>query len=145
MMRSQLFRFLAYACVGATGTAVQYGILFALVSKGTPGPVPASRIGGAAGAVVNYILNYKLTLRSSDSHRNIAPRFFAVAGAGVALNSLFMFLLVHRLSMPYLLAQCVATACVLVTTFVVNSIWAFKTPPRVESSTSPPEIRQWQK
>ena len=57
----------------------------------------------------------------------IAPRFFAVAAAGLAVNSVCMFALVNYLHLPYLLAQCAATVCVLATTYVANSIWAFKT------------------
>jgi putative flippase GtrA len=116
-------RFCAYACVGAAGTGVQYVVLYALVSSKMLGAVAASCIG----AIVNYLLNYHLTFRSTSRHAHVAPRFFAVAAAGIAVNSVCMFLLANCLHVPYLIAQCAATVCVLATTYVANSIWAFKT------------------
>ncbi len=120
-------RFCAYVCVGATGTGVQYVVLFALVSTKMLGAVAASGIGAVFGAIVNYVLNYHLTFKSTGRHAHVAPRFFAVAAAGLAVNSVCMFALVNYLHLPYLLAQCAATVCVLATTYVANSIWAFKT------------------
>lgn len=120
-------RFCAYVCVGATGTGVQYVVLFALVSTKMLGAVAASGIGAVFGAIVNYVLNYHLTFKSTGRHAHVAPRFFAVAAAGLAVNSVCMFTLVNCLHLPYLLAQCAATVCVLATTYVANSIWAFKT------------------
>ncbi|MGF6756787.1 GtrA family protein [Paraburkholderia sp. GAS334] len=129
MTQRRFLRFCAYVCVGATGTGVQYVVLFALVSTKMLGAVTASGIGAVFGAIVNYVLNYHLTFRSSGRHVHIAPRFFAVAAAGIAVNSVCMFLLAHWLSVPYLLAQCAATVCVLATTYVANSIWAFRRQP----------------
>ena len=127
MTQRRWLRFCAFACVGATGSGVQYVVLFALVSTKMLGAVAASCIGAVFGAIVNYALNYHLTFRSTGRHAHVAPRFFAVAAAGVVVNSVCMFLLANCLRVPYLLAQCAATVCVLATTYVANSIWAFKT------------------
>ncbi|SEA58842.1 GtrA family protein [Paraburkholderia sartisoli] len=127
MTQRRWLRFCAYVGVGAAGTGVQYVVLFALVSTKLLGAVAASCIGAVFGAIVNYVLNYHLTFRSTGRHAHVAPRFFAVAAAGLAVNSVCMFLLVNDIHLPYLIAQCAATACVLATTYVANSIWAFKT------------------
>ncbi|CAG4907159.1 GtrA family protein [Paraburkholderia saeva] len=127
MTQRRWLRFCAYACVGATGTGAQFAVLYALVSTKMLGAVAASCIGAVFGAIVNYVLNYHLTFRSTGRHAHVAPRFFAVAAAGIAVNSACMFLLATWLHVPYLIAQCAATACVLVTTYIANSIWAFKT------------------
>jgi len=123
-------RFVAYACVGAAGTAVQYVVLAVLVSTGTLGAVAASCVGAAAGAVVNYLLNHRFTFRSDNAHRVAAPRFFVVAAAGVACTSLLMTVFTHAWLMPWLVAQCVTTACLLALTYTINSAWAFRSAER---------------
>lgn len=118
--------FLAYACVGAAGTCVQYAVLSALVLLDACGAVLASALGAIAGACVNYLMNYRITFRATASHGKTAPRFFVVAAAGVALNSSLMFALIHRINAGWLVAQCVTTACVLIFTYGANSLWTFR-------------------
>jgi putative flippase GtrA len=102
-------------------------ILIALTASSLTGAVVASTLGAAAGAVVNYWLNYRLTFRSDAAHTRAAPRFFCVAAAGMVVNATLMSVLVDRLHVYYLIAQCVSTGCVLVLGFVVNSLWSFRT------------------
>ncbi|WP_206953183.1 GtrA family protein [Trinickia acidisoli] len=130
MRGRQFARFVAYACVGATGTAVQYVVLAMLVSTATLGAVAASCVGAAAGAIVNYLLNYRFTFRSDNAHRVAAPRFFVVAAVSIALTSVLMTVFTHTLRMPWLAAQCVTTACVLALTYTINSAWAFRSAER---------------
>lgn len=120
-------RFAAYASVGAAGTAAQYAVLSALVLFHACGAVVASGFGSITGAVVNYILNYHFTFRTTASHNKTAPRFFTVAAIGIALNSVLMFVLIHRLPLGWLAAQCITTACVLILTYGANSLWTFRT------------------
>lgn len=126
MRGGRLTRFVAYACVGAAGTAVQYVVLAALVSTHALDAVAASAIGAAAGAVVNYWLNHRFTFRSDNAHRVAAPRFFVVAAAGIALTGVLMAIFTHGFRMPWLAAQCVTTACLLALTYTINSAWAFR-------------------
>ena len=125
-MRHAMLRFAGYACVGAMGTVVQYLVLAALVSTHVLGAVAASCLGAVAGAVVNYCLNYRFTFRSSSPHRKTAPRFFTVAAAGLGLNGVLMFVLTHWAHLPWLPAQCITTACVLVLTYTASSVWTFR-------------------
>lgn len=125
-MRHRLLRFAGYACVGAMGTLVQYAVLASLVSTHLSGAVVASCIGALAGAIVNYSLNYRFTFRSTSPHRKTAPRFFAVAAAGLCMNGLLMFVLTHWARVPWLVAQCMTTAAVLVLTYTASSVWTFR-------------------
>ncbi|WP_162878062.1 GtrA family protein [Trinickia diaoshuihuensis] len=126
MRGGALARFVAYACVGAAGTAVQYVVLAALVATHTLDAVAASCIGAAAGAVINYALNHRFTFRSDNAHRVAAPRFFIVAAAGIALTSVLMAVFTRTFGIPWLPAQCMTTACVLALTYTINSAWAFR-------------------
>jgi putative flippase GtrA len=125
-LSSRACRFVRYAAVGATGTAIQYAILGSLVPMRLCGPVLGSSIGAVAGAIVNYLLNRRLTFRSSARHSATAPRFFTVAAGGFAVNWAAMSAMTRALHAPYLAAQCAATAAVLALTFTANSAWSFR-------------------
>lgn len=124
--KARVLRFARYALMGLMGTAVQYALLVALTATHAASAVIASTAGAAAGAVVNYLLNYRITFQSSAKHAHAAPRFFVVAAAGMAVNAWVMHALVEHLHVYYLLAQCVATGVVLLSGFVVNSVWSFR-------------------
>ena len=126
-----MVQFLRYTGVGAVGTACQYLILWVGVERFAANATRASLGGAVVGAVVNYMLNYYYTFGSSSSHAVAAPRFFAVAGVGIAINTALMHVLVDWVGVHYLVAQVVATGVVLVTSFLVNRIWTFSRGHRV--------------
>ncbi|HTJ95423.1 MAG TPA: GtrA family protein [Pararobbsia sp.] len=128
MTRAGFRQFVRYAIVGAAGTATQYAVLGMLMSLHVCEVVLASGCGVIAGALVNYALNYRITFRATTPHRRAAPRFFAVAGAGLGINSALMYGLAHRLGMPWLFAQVLTTACILVFTYVASLRWTFHSP-----------------
>jgi putative flippase GtrA len=119
-------RFIRYAAVGAMGTVAQYAVLIVIVESRVADAVTASVAGAVAGAIVNYLLNRRYTFRSSYSHFLAAPRFAVAAVAGILLNGLAMALLVKHAGAPYILAQLITSAAVLVLTFLINSLWTFK-------------------
>jgi putative flippase GtrA len=120
-----LRRFLGYVCVGAAGTAVQYVVFVVLISIHAIGAMAASSVGAIAGAIINYGLNYRFTFRSTGPHSRTASRFLAVAAVSVGVNGTFMFVLMHRLGVSWLPAQCVTTLGVLAFTYTANSLWTF--------------------
>ncbi len=117
-------RFLVYALVGASGTLAHYLLFVALLSVDTP-VLLASLAGYVLGALVNYALNYTVTFASRRPHREAAPRFFAVAGIGLALNLLIVALLHRWAAWPPLAAQVAATLACLFATFLLNARWSF--------------------
>ena len=115
-----------YATMGAVGTAAQYCVLFGLVESGTASALTASTLGFVAGAVINYLLNYRFTFRSRKSHQETFIRFMTVALLGLIVNSLIMGVATRLARLDYLLAQIIATGAVLATTFVTNRGWTFR-------------------
>lgn len=127
--------FVKYAGAGAIGTAVHYALLIGLVEISRSPPVIAAACGAASGAAVNYALNYRYTFRSNAYHLSAMPRFAAVTAAGVAINSLVVFLCV-RSGAHYLLAQGIATLLVLLIGYLANSLWTFAGKDDDQSSVS---------
>ena len=118
-------RFVKFAGVGAIGTAGHYITLFLLVDIGGIDAVVSSSAGFLVGAIINYVLNYQYTYRSSQSHVSTAPKFFAIAAGGFFLNGAAMSLLVNKLGLYYLLAQVISTGLILIWTFLANHYWTF--------------------
>jgi putative flippase GtrA len=85
----------------------------------------ASSVGFASSAVLNYWLNYRYTFASSASHLIAGSRFVAISTFGLVLNAVLMWLLVEQAQWPYLVAQVIATVCVLIWNFCGNAFWSF--------------------
>ncbi len=117
-------RFPLYALVGAVGTLAHYAAFLSLLGGGVEVLV-ASFCGYVLGAFVNYAMNRKVTFRSKRPHREAAPRFAAVALAGLGLNLAIVALLHEGLGLHALLAQVVATGVCLVATYALNAAWSF--------------------
>ena len=73
------------------------------------------------------LLNRRITFRSNRRHREAAPRFMIVAALGLSLNTLFMYLHVALLGVNYLIGQVISTGIVLMSNFLANRHWTFRT------------------
>jgi len=120
---SQLTRFTGAGLISAIG---HYGLLISLVQGLDVEPVMASLAGALLGAWINYAVNYRYTLRSRKRHRESVAKFAVVAGVGLLLNTLFMWLGVHLLAAHYLVSQVLATVLVLIWSFGANRHWTFR-------------------
>ncbi len=121
-------QFLRFAAVGATGTATQYALLWLGVEFVHIGPVIASTIGYAGGSIVNYLLNYRFTFASGKSHLEAAPKYYAVIGVGLLINTALMGWLTGSLGWYYWPAQLLTTALGLCWNFAGSRWWAFTGP-----------------
>jgi len=116
----------SYLAVGAVGTALHYLLMVALIEAARLGAVLAATCGFAAGAAVNYLLNYHYTFRSQQPHAIALPRFLVLALLGAAVNATIVNLGIRRLAVHYLLAQVIATSVVVVVTYIGNKTWSFR-------------------
>jgi len=121
-----LRNFILYGMVGALATPAHYLTLILLVEAGGVGPVLATSLGSVVGALVNYVLNYHYTFKSSKAHLDAGPKFFTVALNSGILNALLVYLGVDLLCGHYLLVQIGATLIVFLANFVLNSAWTFR-------------------
>lgn len=120
-------QFVTFAVVGGVSTACHFAVLFALHEWVRVGVVAATSWGAAAGAVVNYVLNRRITFAASGSGAGAIPRFALVAITGLGLNSGSMAVLEQVVpQVHYLLRQCVVTGFVLLYSFTLNRFWTFR-------------------
>lgn len=119
-------QFVKFASVGVVGTLVQYTLLIVLVQALDVNATLASTAGFACGALTNYSLNYYYTFASNKNHAEAITKFFTVALVGMFFNGLVMHFCTETLTMPYLIAQVLATGLVLLWTFSANRLWTFR-------------------
>ena len=124
-LRSPILQFLRFVLVGAAGTVLHYLALTTLVLLSLMSPGAASAVGACLGACVNYWLNQRFTFASTRPHREMMPRFFAVAAVGAVANGLIVSKL-SSLGMHFLLAQVIATCTILVANFLISKKWIFQ-------------------
>lgn len=124
-MKPLHIQFLQFSGVGAVGTLVHYSILIALVHGLAFGAIEASSAGFMAGALTNYLLNYRYTFTSNKRHQEAMTKFFVVALLGLFFNGLIMSFCTHSLQLHYLVSQVIATGLVLLWNFTANHKWTF--------------------
>lgn len=118
-------QFLIFASIGAIGTVAHYATLILLVQIAHTDPVLATTIGFAVGALINYILNYRITFNSDKRHREALTKFLSVAVLGAITNGLIMSLGINIFDIHYLVIQLIATCIVLTLNFTANKYWTF--------------------
>ena len=127
MPHSLHHQFLRFAAVGASGTVVQYVVLWAGVSCfGTGAAAAASGLGYILGSVVNYVLNYFFTFKSVKAHGEAATKYFTLLAVGWCINTSLMWFLVQHQGWHVWLAQLLATGLGLLWNFAGSRWWAFK-------------------
>ena len=120
-------QFTTFTAVGAVGSAFHYAVLIALVQFVHVGPLAAAAAGFVVGALVNYVLNYRITFRSAKRHREAALKFFSVAIVGLLMNTAIMGFAIAVLNLHYLVSQVIASGIILLSNFAGNRLWTFKT------------------
>lgn len=124
-LRTSVLQFLSFILIGAAGTLLHYLTLTSLVLSMLVSPGPASAVGACVGACVNYVLNYRYTFASTRKHRQLMPRFFAVAALGAIANG-FIVNWLSGLGMHFLFSQIIATCTILSSNFLISKKWIFQ-------------------
>lgn len=114
-----------FLLVGGSATVVQYLVLVVLHRGFGVAATLASAIGFALSAIYNFVVSYHYTFRGSRSMRSALPRYALVIVIGLAINTAIFDVAMHVFGLPYLLAQMVATAIVLVWNFSLGRAFVF--------------------
>ncbi len=118
-------QFLLFVVIGGGCTLIQYMILYGLTEFLGVAPVISSSIGYVLSAILNYLLNRRLTFSCERKHSESVPRFFAISGAGLIINAAIIYLFQTVGGVHYLIAQIISTIIVLFWNFSANRAWTF--------------------
>lgn len=114
-----------YIAAGSLAVGVHYFVLILLVEGAAVNATLSSSCGFAVGVILNYLLQYYWTFRSSGPHTRRFPIFITVAVVMLGLNAAIFWTLHERLGINYLLAQACAIGVVFLLNFLVNSRYTF--------------------
>ena len=118
-------QFIVYSAIGAFGTIGHYIVLIFLVEFIRADPVLATTAGFVVGALINYLLNYRITFNSNKRHREALVKFLMVAILGAVANTMIMSAGINIFDAHYLVTQVIATCIVLSLNFTANKFWTF--------------------
>ena len=121
-----LVQFIKFGIVGVSNTLLTLVVYTVLLKVFGVWYLAASAIGFIAGATNGFLLNRRWTFRDHVGDALTPVRWAIVQGAGLAIDELMLYVLVHDAKLDKLLAQVCATAFVTVTTFFVNRAWTFR-------------------
>lgn len=121
-----LVQFVKFGVVGVSNTLLTLVVYTVLLKVFGVWYLAASAIGFIAGATNGFLLNRRWTFRDHVGDALTPVRWAVVQTAGLAIDELMLYVLVHDAKLDKLLAQVCATAVVTVTTFFVNRAWTFR-------------------
>jgi putative flippase GtrA len=121
-----LVQFIKFGIVGVSNTLLTLVVYTVLLKGFGVWYLAASAIGFIVGATNGFLLNRRWTFRDHVGDALTPVRWAIVQTAGLAIDELMLYVLVHDAKLDKLLAQVCATAIVTVTTFFVNRAWTFR-------------------
>lgn len=119
----QLWR---YSTVGLLSAIIDFTILYNLTDKLGFHYLWSATISFIVAASVNYYLNKTWTFKVGGTLIKQAGIFLLIAGSGVLLNNLILFLLVEFGDWWYIYAKVIATGIVTIGNFLGNKYFTFK-------------------
>jgi putative flippase GtrA len=122
---ADLGRLVRYGISGGASAATHFSVGYLLAEGLHLWPVLASTIGFAASIAVSYTLQHAWVFRSAAGHTAAAPKFLAVTGAALALNTTVLWLGTAVLHAPYAMVQAVALVLIPLLNYSLNSRWTF--------------------
>ena len=76
-----------FALSGGAATGAHWALMALLMATGTE-PLAATTLGALFGALLNYLLQYRLTFASHRPHREALPRYAGVAFLSLIVNGI---------------------------------------------------------
>lgn len=120
-------RWVRFGIVGGVSTAVYAALGLAFAWWQWP-----VLLGNALAYILSFVVSYlgqkNWTFASHLPHAQLLPKFAALQGAGLLLNTAIIALLMH-LGVAYMFAMPVAIVLVPVFVYVVSKLWIFRSPP----------------
>lgn len=124
-----LERLVRYAAVGSAGAASFFVVLLLLVEVAGAGVMLSTSVAFVLVVLQNYVLHRGWTFESEAPHGRALPQFFAMSGAGFAINWCVMYVGAEVLALDYRVVQAVAIAIVVTWNFLVSRLLIFAPAP----------------
>ena len=121
-----LTKFLRFCVVGASGTAIDFGLTWLCKEIFKIPKFIANAIGFVVAATSNYILNRIWTWGSTNENVGAEyTKFFIVSLIGLGINTLILYILNEKLKWNFYLSKVFATGVEMVWNFLANNYFTF--------------------
>lgn len=127
-------KLLRFGAVGGVSTVVHGAVLTALVETADVHPTLANIAAFIAAFLTSYFGHYYITFKSTRRHLESAPRYLAVALAGLANNTFIFLLMVNGLKVHYGFAFALAIVSTPILVFALSQRFVYGA-----NETSPPD------
>ena len=117
---------LKFAFVGAGTAFIYYALLYSLVSYSDLSILFSSALAYILVIILNYMMQYQWTFRSTTPHKVAIRRFIFMNIGGFIINLSIMVYGQATFSEHYLIVQTVAIIFIVVWNFVFSSLWVYK-------------------
>jgi putative flippase GtrA len=122
-----LVQFIRFSVVGASGTAIDFGLTYLLKEKLRLNPYVANSTGFLTAASSNYFFNRIWAFRNHNPQIGEQyTLFMMIAVIGLLINNATIYLLVKKWHLNFYLAKVAATVVVMVWNFGMNYIFTFR-------------------
>lgn len=121
-----LVRFSKFGLVGVLATLVHVAVFLLLVQSRAASPLQASVPAFAAALALSYTFNRSWTFSATGRHRRQLPRYASIAGLGLSMNLLIMYVVVDVLKWAYGAALALVVLSVPLATYFLNRRWTFR-------------------
>jgi putative flippase GtrA len=122
MIRWQILR---YAAIGAGLNASLYGV-YLLLTRTLMGSLPAMTVVYAAGVLLGFTLNRKITFHHHGAARAALLRYVACYAIGYGLDLALLWLLAGSVGMPHEVVQGGITLGLAILLFALQRYWVFR-------------------
>lgn len=135
---SEAHRVVKFAVVGVSSTIVTLVSYAALIALGVT-YLAAGPLAWTLGLMNGYTWNRHWTFDRAPHETSLMGKYFAVGGIGLILNTALLALLIEALSVDRLPAEVIALPVVVLTTFLLNRYWVFRS--HLRKGADPPSDR----
>ena len=123
---SGIGKFIKFGLVGVFNTLINW-IIFAVLNFVGVYYIIANVIAYVIATINSYIWNSRWVFKyKGEDKKETTTKFILLNLAGLALNTMILYLLVDLIGLNKLIALVITTVIVMVINYIVNKIWVFK-------------------
>lgn len=125
LQQIDLMELIRFGSVGLTSTGIYFALLWC-VKQLLPLPVSVqAAVAYVIGMAGDYLLHRSFTFRSQRQHTHAGPRYLAVQGTGLLVNSAVLWFGVDVGGLPFLPVQLAALGLTAGCSYLGQKLWTF--------------------
>ena len=117
--------FIKFLLSGVLSAIAQFSFLIFFIEWMSLNPTFSSAAAFTISCIVNYLALYHWAFASDDKHHRVIIKFILATLFTLAINTILFWILLVQLGLWYILAQIIATGCVVIINFFLKKNYIF--------------------